>query len=211
MIPKVAKIVCPWQSGIVDTKIGLLRPADPIETRRRISNKPRTRQRCGFSNYPKQRASLRSEHTLGIELDDHAKHVIVLEQIWDAVHRVAAKQPRKDEGIGTQTGKHAKGTIRRRCAVFLIANKAKRLTVRQDAGASLDGLLVRPPLERVKAKAEAKFRVARLEFCGVAEASYPGAPNDDRMIDRIGEDRVDAASRKDIRRLTPSGRDSPGL
>ena len=29
-------------------------------------------------------------------------------------HHGAAKQPRKDEGIGAQTGKHAKGTVRRR-------------------------------------------------------------------------------------------------
>ena len=57
LVPKVAKIVCPCQSGIVETHIGLLRPANPIETRRRMSNKAaRTRQRCGFSNHPEQRA-----------------------------------------------------------------------------------------------------------------------------------------------------------
>src|SRR3984893_2131912 len=54
LVPKVAKIVCPRQSGIVETHISLLRPADPIETRRRISNEARTRQRCGFSNHPEQ-------------------------------------------------------------------------------------------------------------------------------------------------------------
>jgi hypothetical protein len=54
---------------------------------------------------------------------------------------------------------------------------------------SLDGLLVRPRFERVKSKAEAKLRVARLEFCGIAEASHPGTPNDDRVISEHREPR----------------------
>jgi hypothetical protein len=84
--------------------------------------------------------------------------------------------------------------------LFVIHNEAKGLAVRQGAGAALDRLLVRrTSIQRVKPVAKTNLRVTRLKFCRIAEAKNFRTSNDDRVGDRVGENRILAAGRKNIR------------
>jgi len=56
----------------------------------------------------------------------------------------------------------------------------------------------RPTLERVKPAGKAYFRVADFKFGSVADTGNFGTANDNRVIDRIREDRVRPTGWKDI-------------
>jgi hypothetical protein len=82
----------------------------------------------------------------------------------------------------------------------LLALHLRVVGLERGEGAALERLAVRrATLKGVKPATEANFRVSRLEFGGVAEASHFRATNDDRMIDRIRENCIDTARRKDVR------------
>ena len=149
LIPQVAQVVRPCQSRIVETHVGLFRAADPVETRRIMSDKTTgPGQRGCLGNGPEQRTFAGVEHAASIEFDDDAKHVVVLQQIGEFSLAVGRHQPGKKEGIGAQARKYAEHSVRGRRPFFVIDDKTQHLAIGKGTGAALDRLVPSGPGSR---------------------------------------------------------------
>ena len=209
LIPQVAYIVDPRHGGIVEPHVRLLGASDPVDAEdRRSEEGSLLRDRDGLGDRAEQRALRGIEHAARIELDDHAEHVGVLQQIGKLLER--GDVPGEVERIGTQPGEHADIALRRRRAGLVIHRERQLATVRQRAHAALDRLPRSIALQDLEPEAEADLVVPGLKLCGGADARDDHAPNGDRVIDGVREHRILAGRRENAGGQDGARRGSPG-
>ncbi len=80
----------------------------------------------------------RIEHAARVELDDHAEHVVVLQQIGKLLE--LADVPGEIERVGTQPGEHPDIALGCRRPLLVVHRERQLATVRQCADAALDHL-----------------------------------------------------------------------
>ena len=154
----------------------------------------RLRDRDGLGDRAEQRALRGIEHAARIELDDHAEHVVVLQQIRKLLE--LGDVPGEVERVGTQPGEHAEIALRRRRALLVVHRERQLATVRQRADAALDRLPGRIALQDLEPEAEADLVVRGLKLRGIADACNGHAANDDRVVDDVRENRAFAGRRE---------------
>ena len=150
--------------------------------------------RDGLGDHAEQRTLRRIEHAARIELDDHAEHVVVLQQIWNLLE--LGGDPGEVERVGTQPGEHADIALRRRRSLLVVHRERQLATVRQRANAALDHISRGIALQDLEPEAEADLVVRGLKLRGVANACNGHAANDDRVIDDVRENRIFAGRRE---------------
>jgi hypothetical protein len=151
-----------------------------------------------FADGTEEGALVGIEHAARIEVDYDGQYVVVLDDVGYFAHD--RNVPCQIERVRPQSREHTKVTLRRSRTLLVVDDDGKRAPVGKDAGAALDRLPARTTaLENAEPTGEAnQIAVSGLELRRIPRPRDGHAPNGNRMLKRVREDRFRARSWKHV-------------